>query len=89
MPEKSKREHGTGSISLRKDGTWTARIQIGTQANGKLKIKAFYGKTKSEVKKNLKEFIRNINNLPQSELKKVSFETYIKNWRYIPINTMI
>ena len=55
MADKRKREHGTGSISQRNDGTWTTRIQIGTQANSKPKIKAFYGKTESEVKKKLKE----------------------------------
>jgi len=50
--EKSKqtrRGKGEGSISQRADGLWVARIDIGTDANGKRRRKAFYGKTKKEV----------------------------------------
>ena len=47
---------GEGSISQRKDGTWTGRIFLGRDSNGKQKIKAFYGKTKSDVKQQLKVF---------------------------------
>lgn len=35
----SRRENGTGSISQRKDGSWTGRIDIGFQSNGKRKVK--------------------------------------------------
>ena len=52
----AKRDYGEGSISQRKDGTWTARIFLGKSADGKQKIKAIYGKTEKEVKKKLKEF---------------------------------
>ena len=46
-----KRANGEGSVTLTKDGRWTARIQIGKNLNGSPKIKAFYGKTKTEVQK--------------------------------------
>ena len=68
----SKREYGTGSISQRKDGTWTGRVDIGTQSNGKRKIKAVYGKTESEVKKKLKELRNSI----------IRWTSYINSPRY-------
>ena len=52
----SNNKRGEGSISQRKDGTWTGRIFLGRDSNGKQKIKAFYGKTKSDVKQQLKAF---------------------------------
>lgn len=55
-----KRSHGEGSVTQRKDGSWTARIQIGF--NGKPKIKAFYGKTRKEVADKL-YFLTNVDTL--------------------------
>ena len=52
----SNNKRGEGSISQRKDGTWTGRIFLGRDSNGKQKIKAFYGKNKSDVKQQLKAF---------------------------------
>lgn len=52
----SNNKRGEGSISQRKDGTWTGRIFLGRDSNRKQKIKAFYGKTKSDVKQQLKAF---------------------------------
>lgn len=75
-----KRDHGSGSISQRKDGTWTARIQIGTTADGKQKIKAFYGKTSSEVKKKLKEYKKQSSQFNMNNIKKNSVEEYITDW---------
>lgn len=80
--KRPKRDHGDGSITLRNDGKWTARIQIGTNANGKPKIKAFYGKTEAEVKRKLKDFKKNINNLPNKKVKDIALGTYILNWLY-------
>ena len=37
---RDKRDHGDGSVTQRKDGSWTARIMIGRKANGQPKIKA-------------------------------------------------
>lgn len=45
----NRRGKGEGSISQRADGLWVARIDIGRDANGKRRRKAFYGKTKREV----------------------------------------
>ena len=54
MIKLSKRDYGDSSISQRKDGTWTVRIYLGRNSDGKQKIKALYGKTESEVKKKIK-----------------------------------
>ena len=34
MGDKQRRDYGSGSISQRKDGTWTARIIVGTNEVG-------------------------------------------------------
>lgn len=47
--QKNRRGKGEGSISKRPDGLWVARIESGTDANGKRKRKSVYGKTKKEV----------------------------------------
>ena len=49
-------QKGNGCISQRKDGKWTARIDLGKDENGNRKVKAFYGNSKSEVKQKLKDF---------------------------------
>lgn len=41
---KQRREYGSGSISQRADGTWTARMVIGVNEKGRPRIKALYGK---------------------------------------------
>jgi len=52
----SSRSAGEGNISKRVDGTWTARIQLGLKADGKPKVKAFYGKSRKEVAKKLADY---------------------------------
>ncbi|MBI1332242.1 MAG: tyrosine-type recombinase/integrase [Armatimonadetes bacterium] len=54
---KAKRGNSEGSISLRPDGRWVARITVGWE-NGKPKRKAFYGKTRQEVASKLAAGIR-------------------------------
>lgn len=45
----NRRGKGEGSIFKRKDGTWSARIEVGRDANGKRIRKDVYGKTKKAV----------------------------------------
>lgn len=77
----SRRENGTGSISQRKDGSWTGRIDIGFQSNGKRKVKAVYGKTEAEVKRKLKD-VRNslIKGEFKQDIKSVTVKAYMDNW---------
>ena len=44
-----KRANGEGSIRQRPDGRWEARLMAGHQANGRPRVKSFYGKTQKEV----------------------------------------
>ena len=73
-----KRANGDGSIYLTKDGRWTARVQLGKTNNGKPKIKAFYGKTKTEVTRKLREFQKQ--DFLSTESSKQSFSEYLHNW---------
>ena len=56
---KQRREYGSGSVSQRADGTWTARMVIGVNEKGRPRIKALYGKTEREVKKKLRDSKKN------------------------------
>lgn len=75
----AKRDYGDGSISQRKDGTWTARVFLG-KLNGKQKIKAFYGKTEKEVKKKLKDYQAELIKSTCQEVQKTTLETYMTDW---------
>lgn len=77
-----RRDKGEGSISQRKDGLWTGRIDIGTQENGKRKIKAVYGKTEQEVKRKLKELKKELIKNDYQEVKKQSVRQYMTDWLY-------
>ena len=82
MADKQRRDYGSGSISQRKDGTWTARMIIGTNESGKPKVKAFYGKTEREVKKKLKEFEKELHKNDGTVVQKNTVESYMHNWLY-------
>lgn len=77
-----RRDKGEGSISQRKDGLWTGRIDIGTQDNGKRKIKAVYGKTEQEVKRKLRDLKKELIKNDYQEVKKQSVKEYMSNWLY-------
>lgn len=80
MSEKQRRDYGSGSISQRKDGTWTARMVVGVNEKGKPRIKALYGKTEREVKKKLKEFQKEFYKNDQTVVQKNTVENYMLNW---------
>lgn len=79
---KKYREHGTGSISQRKDGIWTARATVGVRTNGKPLIKAFYGKTEREVRKKLKDFQKELAINGYGPNLKGTVEKYMTDWLY-------
>ena len=76
---KSRRVKGEGSISERKDGTWTGRIDLGTRPDGKRNIKCFYGKSRTEVQKKMKEF-RKMYESSAAEAYKQTVEEYMFTW---------
>lgn len=76
-----RREKGMGCVSQRKDGTWTGRIDLGYQPNGKKKIKAVYGKTEAEVKRKLKDLRNEIAKGEfKQDIKAITVKTYMNNW---------
>ena len=82
MGDKQRRDYGSGSISQRKDGPWTARMIIGTNEAGKPRIKAFYGKSEREVKKKMKEFEKELHKNDGTVVQKNTVEAYMRNWLY-------
>ena len=74
------RDYGSGSVSQRKDGTWTARIRIGTKEDGKPIVKAFYGHTQSEVKKKLRDFNKSAEANVPSTVRKQTVGMYMTEW---------
>ncbi len=70
---KPRREKGSGSITLRKDGTYMGRITLcGT-------VKTVYGKSESEVKRKLTEY-RNTVIRGENIVKKIKVNDYIEEW---------
>lgn len=82
MAEKNMREYGTGSVSQRKDGKWTARIRIGYMPNGNPRIKAFYGKTENEVKRKMREFIRDFHRNDGVVVQRSTVQNFMETWLY-------
>ncbi|MBR1823135.1 MAG: hypothetical protein IJ779_02750 [Ruminococcus sp.] len=76
----SNNKRGEGSFSLRKDGTWTGRLFLGRDSNGKQKVKAFYGKSKSEVKQKLKDFQEKNKEYNCSVAYKLTFAELLTYW---------
>ena len=79
---KQRREYGSGSVSQRADGTWTARMVIGVNEKGRPRIKALYGKTEREVKKKLKDFQKEFYKNDQSVVQRSTVENYMRTWLY-------
>lgn len=75
-----RREKGTGSVSQRKDGVWTARTEICKDENGKRIVKAVYGKSEQEVRKKLKNYKKEtLANTPDSVAKN-TVRDFMINW---------
>jgi len=77
-----KRGQGEGSISKRDDGTWWGRVTIGTDADGKQKRKAFYGKTRQEVKTKMTTALNNLQEGTYAEPSKITVEKWIDIWLF-------
>ena len=89
MANKLKREYGTGSISLRKDGKWQGRVNLGRDINGKRKQKYFYGDTEKEVKKKLKDYFVSGEKYNANNIAKMTVEEFLVDWlENILVNTL-
>lgn len=75
------KERGDGTISQRKDGTWTGRIFLGRDGTGKQKIKAVYGKTEKEVKIKLKQIKEEMIKFDTPNLPKLTMSELLTSWQ--------
>ena len=78
----NRRDYGTGSISQRKDGTWTARLTIGKNENGSPRIKAFYGKSERGVKRKMNDFKSVLYKYYKVTASRGTVGDYMKTWLY-------
>lgn len=70
-PSRSRRGHGEGTISKRKDGRWEARVDLGW-IDGRRVRRAFYGTTRAEVAEKLRKALELLNGqaqLPDAQLR--------------------
>lgn len=77
----ARREKGHGSISQRKDGTWTGRAFLGYKEDGKQNIKAVYGKTEAEVKRKLRKLQEDIIKYYDVNLPKLTLAELLTDWQ--------
>lgn len=75
-----RRENGTGSVSLMKDGRWVGRIRIGYNEQGKPVIKAVYGKTENEAKRKLRDYIREMHKNDGVVVQRNTVSNYMIEW---------
>ena len=79
MP-KNKRGQGEWSYTQRKDKLWTARKQFGKKSDGKANIKAFYGKSITEVKRKAQEYENQLATNKTEITNKTTLYEYLTNW---------
>ena len=73
----ARRSNGEGTAAQqRKNGTWYRAVRI----EGTNQRKYLYGKTKAEVDKKYKEFIKQVAGGTYTEVKKQSVEAYLFDW---------
>ena len=80
MSKEKRRDYGSGSVSQRKDGKWTARMIIGRQENGNLKYKTFVGSTEREAKKRLEDFKKEYYRHDMQTVQRNTVANYMLDW---------
>lgn len=74
-----RRGQNEGSISLRKDGRWEARVTVGYKS-GRQRRKCIYGKTRQEVSRKLSSLLTDIERgLPVTDDKQ-TVRAYLEHW---------
>jgi integrase len=73
---------GAGSIRQRPDGSWEARISIGTNpGTGKPERKSVYGKTQKEVRQKLTEIQKAVDSGTYQAPNKITVSEWMDEWR--------
>jgi integrase len=76
----NKRGNSEGSIRLRKDGRYEARVTLGFGANGKQIQKSFYGKERKDVVQKMNDAMMNLYNGTYVEESGVTLESWINKY---------
>lgn len=72
---------GGGSIRQRKDGTWEARVTIGTNpGTGKPDRRSVYGKTQKEVRQKMTELISALDRGTYQPKNKITVAAWLQEW---------
>ena len=83
MPRKSntRAAQGSGSIRQRADGTWEARITVGTDpGTGKPERKSVYGKTQADVRKKMTAVLRAVDSGTYQAPDKTTVAEWLDEW---------
>ena len=83
MPRKSntRAAQGSGSIRQRTDGTWEARITVGTDpGTGKPERKSVYGKTQADVRKKMTAVLRAVDSGTYQAPDKTTVAEWLDEW---------
>ena len=83
MPKKTAKRgaNGGGTIRQRADGTWEARITIGTNpGNGKPMRKSIYGKTQKEVRQKMQKALVEVDEGIYTAPNKITVKQWLETW---------
>lgn len=75
-----RRGNGEGGIYRLKDGSWEARIMIGTNAEGKSRFKTFTSKKRTVVAKKLADYIANKKEREPEYACNQTVQKWLGNW---------
>lgn len=75
------RQYGTGSIYYMADrNKWRGQLIVGKQANGKDKVKNFYGQNKSDVQKQMRQYQEEAKKFDPENIVKLTLKEYFDDW---------
>lgn len=78
---KKRGANGGGSIRQRTDGTWEARITLGTNpGTGKPMRKSIYGKTQKEVRQKMQKALVEVDEGIYTEQSKITVKQWMETW---------
>lgn len=81
MVNKKRGANGGGSIRQRADGTWEARITLGTNpGTGKPLRKSIYGKTQKEVRQKMQRALVEVDEGNYSTPTKITVKQWLETW---------
>ena len=81
MSSKKRGANGGGSIRQRADGTWEARITLGTNpGTGKPMRKSIYGKTQKEVRQKMQKALVEVDEGIYTEQSKITVKQWMETW---------